>query len=188
MPRTLTPILPIPPRILNGDKYPTVEQVGPELANEIQGLLTEVAFQNNPFATHLTFLTPTSSPEPSQITNWGQVEEVEEEEEQLSSYSLDENYPGEPWIHYDPHHHSNHIYVPASNTDDEIHTRAMYVKFAVDGLTGEPMIYGTMGKGQRVMADTMPIADAYKDDTRDNPLAYLDAYDSSYKEELVEYP
>ena len=28
--------------------------------------------------------------------------------------------------------------------------RATYVKFAVDGLTGEPMIYGTMGKGQRV--------------------------------------
>ena len=26
----------------------------------------------------------------------------------------------------------------------------MYVKFAVDRLTGEPMIYGTMGKGQQV--------------------------------------
>ena len=28
--------------------------------------------------------------------------------------------------------------------------RATYVKFVVDGLTGEPIIYGMMGKGQRV--------------------------------------
>ena len=38
-----------------------------------------------------------------------------------------------------------------------------------------------------VTADTMPIADAYEDDTRDNPLAYLDAYDSSYEEEPTGY-
>ena len=61
IPRILMPILPIPPCILNGDEYPTAEQVGPELANETQGLLTEVALQNNPFATHPTFLTLTPS-------------------------------------------------------------------------------------------------------------------------------
>ena len=38
------------------------------------------------------------------------------------------------------------------------------------------------------MADTMPIANAYKDDTKDDPLAYLDIYNSSYKEEPTEYP
>ena len=39
-----------------------------------------------------------------------------------------------------------------------------------------------------VTADTMPIADVYKDDTKEDPLAYLNAYDSSYEEESAEYP
>ena len=121
---TPTPILPIPPHILNREEYPTAKQVGPELANEIQRLLTEMAIQNNLFAIYSTFPTPTPTPSPklSQITNWGQVEE---NEEQVSSYLLNEDYLREPWICYNPHHHSNHIYVPASNTDNEIHIRAI---------------------------------------------------------------
>ena len=39
-----------------------------------------------------------------------------------------------------------------------------------------------------VTADTMPIADVYKDDAMEDPLAYLDAYNSSYEEESAEYP
>ena len=38
-----------------------------------------------------------------------------------------------------------------------------------------------------VTADMMPIADVCKNDTTEGPLAYLDAYDSSYKEESAEY-
>ena len=69
MSHQLTPILPIPSQILKGKEYPTVKQVRPELANEIQGLLTEGTLQNNPFTIHPTFSTPTLSPEPSQITD-----------------------------------------------------------------------------------------------------------------------
>ena len=34
----------------------------------------------------------------------------------------------------------------------------------------------------------VPIADVYKDDTMEDPLAYLEAYDNSYEEESTEYP
>ena len=34
----------------------------------------------------------------------------------------------------------------------------------------------------------MPLADVYKDDATEGPLAYLDLYDSSYEEESAEYP
>ena len=39
-----------------------------------------------------------------------------------------------------------------------------------------------------VTAYEMPLADAYDNDAMEDPLAYLDAYDSSYEEESVEYP
>ena len=39
-----------------------------------------------------------------------------------------------------------------------------------------------------VTADTMPITDVYKDDATEDPLAYLNAYDSNYEEESAEYP
>ena len=39
-----------------------------------------------------------------------------------------------------------------------------------------------------VTAYETPLADAYDDDAMEDPLAYLNAYDSSYEEESVEYP
>ena len=39
-----------------------------------------------------------------------------------------------------------------------------------------------------VTAYGTPLADAYNNDAMNDPLAYLDAYDSSYEEEPTEYP
>jgi hypothetical protein len=96
----------------------------------------------------------------------------------LSHYTLEidvdnlvQTHPGDDWIRFQPEIHRTHIKIPATEAEPEVKVEVRFICFRVDTITGEPTIYGTMGAGRPVYAETLEAAPAswaapadYRDD------------------------
>jgi hypothetical protein len=84
---------------------------------------------------------------------------------------LMQTHPGDDWIRFQPEIHRTHIKIPATEAEPEIKVEARFIRFCINSITGEPTIYGTMGAGRPVYAETLEAAPAswaapanYRDD------------------------
>jgi hypothetical protein len=84
---------------------------------------------------------------------------------------LVQTHPGDDWVRFQPEIHRTAIKVPATEAEPTVKVDARFVCFRIDNITGEPTIYGTMGAGRPVYADTLEAAPAswaapadYRDD------------------------
>jgi hypothetical protein len=84
---------------------------------------------------------------------------------------LVQTHPGDDWVRFQPEIHRTSIKVPATEAEPAVKVDARFVRFRVDNITGEPTIYGTMGAGRPVYAETLEAAPAswaapadYRDD------------------------
>jgi hypothetical protein len=71
---------------------------------------------------------------------------------------LVQSHPGDDWIRFQPEIHRTHIQIPATEANPEDKVAARYLRFRVDDITGEPTIYGTMGAGRPIYAETLVAA------------------------------
>jgi hypothetical protein len=84
---------------------------------------------------------------------------------------LVQTHPGDDWIRFQPEIHQTSIKIPATEAEPTVKVDTRYIRFCLDTITGEPTIYGTMGTGRPVYADTLEAAPAswaapadYRDD------------------------
>jgi hypothetical protein len=84
---------------------------------------------------------------------------------------LVQTHPGDDWVRFQPDIHRTSIKVPATEAEPTVKVDARFVRFRVDNITGEPTIYGTMGAGRPMYAETLEAAPAswaapadYRDD------------------------
>jgi hypothetical protein len=84
---------------------------------------------------------------------------------------LVQTHPGDDWIRFQSEIHRTSIKIPATEAEPTVKVDARYICFCVDNITGEPTIYGTMGSGRPIYAETLEAAPAswaapadYRDD------------------------
>jgi hypothetical protein len=80
-------------------------------------------------------------------------------------------HPGDDWIQFNPEIHHTGIQIPATEAEPHNKVLARYVRFRVEPITGEPTIYGTMGRGRPVYAEALeaaPVSWAAPADYQDN--------------------
>jgi hypothetical protein len=82
-----------------------------------------------------------------------------------------QTHPGDDWIRFQSEIHRTSIKIPATEAEPTVKADARYIRFRVDNVTGEPTIYGTMGNGRPIYAETLEAAPAswaapadYRDD------------------------
>jgi hypothetical protein len=82
-----------------------------------------------------------------------------------------QDHPLEDWIRFDPDLHCTMIQIPATEAEPLNKVPACFVCFKVEPITGEPTIYGTMGVGRPIYAESLEAAPAswaapadYRDD------------------------
>jgi hypothetical protein len=73
---------------------------------------------------------------------------------------LVQTHPGDDWVRFQPEIHRTSIKVPATEAEPTVKVDVRFVRFRLDTITGEPTIYGTMGAGRPVYADTLEAAPA----------------------------
>jgi hypothetical protein len=91
---------------------------------------------------------------------------------------LVQTHPGNDWIRFQSEIHRTSIKIPATEAEPTVKVDARYICFCVDNVTGEPTIYGTMGSGRPIYAETLEAAPAswaaptdYRDDRHFSLLA-----------------
>jgi hypothetical protein len=67
-------------------------------------------------------------------------------------------HPGDDWIKFDPEIHRTGIQIPLTEAEPNNRGLAQYVRFRVEPITGEPTIYGTMGRGRPIYAEALEAA------------------------------
>ena len=79
--------------------------------------------------------------------------------------------PGDDWIRFQSEIHRTSIKIPATEAEPTVKVDARFIRFRLDTVTGEPTIYGTMGAGRPIYAETLEAAPAswaapadYRDD------------------------
>ena len=84
---------------------------------------------------------------------------------------LVQTHPQEDWIRFDPDLHRTSIHIPATEAEPNEKVPACFICFRVEPITGEPTIYGTMGRGRPIYAECLEAAPAswaapadYRDD------------------------
>ena len=82
-----------------------------------------------------------------------------------------QDHPLEDWVRFDPDLHCTVIQIPATEAEPLDRVPARFVRFRVEPITGEPTIYGTMGVGRPIYAESLEAAPAswahpadYRDD------------------------
>jgi hypothetical protein len=73
---------------------------------------------------------------------------------------LVQTHPGDDWVRFQLEIHRTSIKVPATEAEPTTKVDARFVCFRIDTITGEPTIYGTMGAGRPIYADTLEAAPA----------------------------
>jgi hypothetical protein len=71
---------------------------------------------------------------------------------------LVQTHPQEDWIRFDPDLHRTSIQIPVSEANPLEKTPACIICFRVEPITGEPTIYGTMGRGRPIYAECLEAA------------------------------
>jgi hypothetical protein len=71
---------------------------------------------------------------------------------------LVQTHPGDDWIRFQPEIHRTAIKIPATEAEPTVKVDARFIRFRLDTITGEPTIYGTMGAGRPMYADTVTAA------------------------------
>jgi hypothetical protein len=86
--------------------------------------------------------------------------------------NLVQTHPQEDWIRFDPDLHCTQIQIPATEAAPNKKVPAHFICFRVEPITGEPTIYGTMGRGRPIYAECLEAAPAswaapanYQDDS-----------------------
>jgi hypothetical protein len=69
-----------------------------------------------------------------------------------------QDHPLEDWIRFDPDLHRTAIQIPATEAEPLAKVLACFVCFRVEPITGEPTIYGTMGVGRPIYAESLEAA------------------------------
>jgi hypothetical protein len=69
-------------------------------------------------------------------------------------------HPREDWIKFDPDIHRTSIQIPATEAAPLEKVPARFIHFRVEPITGEPTIYGTMGRGRPIYAECLEAAPA----------------------------
>jgi hypothetical protein len=82
-----------------------------------------------------------------------------------------QDHPLEDWVRFDPDIHRTEIQIPATEAEPLDKVPARFIRFRVEPITGEPTIYGTMGVGRPIYAESLEAAPAswaapadYRDD------------------------
>jgi hypothetical protein len=82
-----------------------------------------------------------------------------------------QEHPLEDWIRFDPDLHHTSIQIPATEAEPLAKVPAHFIRFRVEPITSEPTIYGTMGVGRPIYAESLEAAPAswaapadYRDD------------------------
>jgi hypothetical protein len=82
-----------------------------------------------------------------------------------------QEHPLEDWIRFDPDLHHTSIQIPATEAEPLVKVPAHFIRFRVEPITGEPTVYGTMGVGRPIYAESLEAAPAswaapadYRDD------------------------
>jgi hypothetical protein len=73
---------------------------------------------------------------------------------------LVQTHPQEDWIRFDPDLHRTSIHIPATKAEPNEKVPAHFIHFRVEPLTGEPTIYGTMGRGRPIYTECLEAAPA----------------------------
>jgi hypothetical protein len=73
---------------------------------------------------------------------------------------LVQTHPQEDWIKFDPDLHHTSIHIPATEAEPNEKVPACFVCFRVEPITGEPTIYGTMGRGRPIYTECLEAAPA----------------------------
>jgi hypothetical protein len=73
---------------------------------------------------------------------------------------LVQTHPQEDWIKFDPDLHRTSIHIPATEAEPNEKVPACFVCFRVEPITGEPTIYGTMGRGRPIYTECLEAAPA----------------------------
>jgi hypothetical protein len=71
-----------------------------------------------------------------------------------------QDHPLEDWIRFDPDLHRTAIQIPATEAEPLKKVPARFVRFRVEPITGKPTIYGTMGVGRPIYAESLEAAPA----------------------------
>jgi hypothetical protein len=74
--------------------------------------------------------------------------------------NLVQTHPQEDWIRFDPDLHRTSIQILATEAEPTAKVPARFIRFRVEPLTGEPTIYGTMGRGRPIYAECLEAAPA----------------------------
>jgi hypothetical protein len=67
---------------------------------------------------------------------------------EVDADDLVQTHPQEDWIRFDPDLHRTSIQIPATKAEPTMKVPARFIRFRVEPITGEPTIYGTMGRGR----------------------------------------
>jgi hypothetical protein len=71
-----------------------------------------------------------------------------------------QEHPLEDWIRFDPDLHHTSIQIPATEVEPLVKVPAHFIRFRVEPITGEPTVYGTMGVGRPIYAESLEAAPA----------------------------
>jgi hypothetical protein len=71
---------------------------------------------------------------------------------------LVQTHPGDDWVRFQSEIHHTSINIPATEAEPTVKGDARFICFHVNNVTGEPTIYGTMGAGRPVYAETLEAA------------------------------
>jgi hypothetical protein len=79
---------------------------------------------------------------------------------EVDADNIIQDHPLEDWIRFDPDLHRTAIQIPATEAEPLEKVPACFVCFRVEPITGKPTIYGTMGVGQPIYAESLEAAPA----------------------------
>jgi hypothetical protein len=79
---------------------------------------------------------------------------------EVDADDLLQEHPLEDWIRFDPDLHRTSIQIPATEAEPHAKVPACFIRFRVEPITGEPTIYGTMGVGRPIYAESLEAAPA----------------------------
>jgi transposase InsO family protein len=77
---------------------------------------------------------------------------------EVDADNIIQDHPLEDWIRFDPDLHRTAIQIPATEAEPLEKVPACFVRFRVEPITGEPTIYGTMGVGRLIYAESLEAA------------------------------
>jgi hypothetical protein len=90
---------------------------------------------------------------------------------EVDAEDLIQEHPLEDWIRFDPDLHRTAIQIPATEAEPHARVPARFICFWVEPIMGKPTIYGTMGVGRPIYAESLEATPAswatpadYRDD------------------------